>query len=131
METRITISLFLLFLIYNLISCNPNNRKYNKTKIEFIDTFLNLKSCNDGDTILFYSKYKNTGNYPLKIEFSQGSCGCTQPIFNKNPLKINGYDSILVKFYSKGMRGNYRGTVVIGANTQPYLNQTFFNIQVK
>lgn len=115
------------------MSCINTNNKAKQIKItslEFIDTLYNLGTCIEGDTIDFYVKYKNIGRYPLSLSFAQGSCSCTEPKFNTKTVNSNATDSMKIYYYSNGQKGLYRGTVIIGANTIPSLNQIFFNVNV-
>jgi len=106
-----------------------NNITY--TSFKFIDTLYELGKCIEGDTLNFYILYKNTGKYPLKIDFTQGSCSCSQPILNTEPLSPGQIDSTLVYFYSNGKNGKFRETIIFATNTKPILNQIFFNVEVQ
>ena len=125
---------FVLQLLFAslFISCNSKNAKntLKLTSIQYVDTLYNLGNCIEGDTLHFYVKYKNVGKNPLQINFSQGACDCTQPYFNKRLINPNKIDSIFVDFYSIHQVGDYRGTVVISANTTPTITQIFFTANV-
>ena len=122
----------ILIIIFFITSWKyKTNNKTNFTTFKFIDTLYNLGKCIEGDTLNFYVLYKNTGKYPLKIDFTQGSCNCSQPILNPNPLNPGEIDSTHVYFYSNGKSGKYRETILFGANTKPNLNQIFFNVEVQ
>lgn len=114
------------------ISCinHNNNKQIQNTNLKFTDTLYDLGTCKEGDTVIFHVEYKNIGKHLLELNFAQGSCNCTEPILNQTALKTNAIDSIKVYYYSSGQSGLYRGTVIIGANTIPSLNQIFFNVNV-
>lgn len=122
-----------MFLIECLISCKnqKSNKPLGETTIYYFDTFKDIGKCIEGDSIIFYVKYKNTGKNPLLINSSMGSCGCTQPHYKNSLLLPNKVDSIKVNFYSKGQVGKNINTVVVGANTEPPLTQVFFTADVR
>jgi hypothetical protein len=96
-----------------------------------LDTCYDLGNCTEGDTLDFYVKYRNMGKHPLKLHFTQGSCNCSYPILNEDPLNPGQMDSTHVFFYSNGKNGKYRETIIFSANTNPVLSQIFFNINVQ
>jgi len=120
--------IIIILIVIIFLSCEfkRDRKSQPKTKIQYLDTFYNLGNCNEGDTLHFTVRYKNEGNNPLFINFSQGSCSCTQPHFSKTPLEPNKIGSIYVDFYTKGQKGKYYGTVAVGANTNPFITQIYF-----
>ena len=67
----------------------------------------------------FEFTFTNTGNEPMIISNAKGSCGCTVPIWPKEPIAPGETGSINVKFSSKGKQGTQNKTVTLTANTTP------------
>ncbi|MCT4665036.1 MAG: DUF1573 domain-containing protein [Flavobacteriales bacterium] len=63
-----------------------------------------------------YFVYKNTGKKPLIITKAKGSCGCTVPVVNKDPLMPGMSDSVMVKYDTK-RPGNFQKSVTITSNS--------------
>jgi len=54
-----------------------------------------IKKASDGNCV--FTIY-NTGDQPLIISNCQGSCGCTTPQCNKNPIASGGFTEIKVHY---------------------------------
>ena len=62
-------------------------------------------------------KFKNTGAEPLIISNAKGSCGCTVPIWPKEPI-LPGEEGIIKVEYNTARRpGPFTKTVTITSNT--------------
>jgi len=93
------------------------------TKIEFQESTFAFGDLKDGETIKNVFVFTNTGNEPLVITNAKGSCGCTVPMFPKEPIMPGESADLLVEFNSKG-KGKVGGSiqskrVTITANTDP------------
>lgn len=55
-----------------------------------------------GDVVEHVFKFTNTGNQPLIISDVKTSCGCTTPIFPRNPIMPGASGEIKVGFNSTG-----------------------------
>ncbi|HEY0262365.1 MAG TPA: DUF1573 domain-containing protein [Chitinophagales bacterium] len=71
----------------------------------------------------------NTGNEDLIISKAIGSCGCTVPEWDKQPIKKGEKTALKVNFDTKGKEGEQLKTVTITTNTKP--SQTIFTIKAK
>ncbi len=60
-------------------------------------------------------KFTNTGTEPLVIKNARGSCGCTVPIWPKEPI-IPGEDSKIEVRYATNRVGNINKTIKITTN---------------
>lgn len=69
----------------------------------------------------------NTGDKPLLISDAQGSCGCTVPVYPKEPIAPGESRDIEVSFNPSGKSGAQNKTVTITANTEPA--QTIINLK--
>ncbi|HLP64382.1 DUF1573 domain-containing protein [Flavobacterium sp.] len=70
-----------------------------------------------GDKVNYTFTFKNTGNNDLTITSAQGSCGCTVPEYDKNPIKPGKSGKMKVSFDSTGKTGVQTKTVTVRANT--------------
>ncbi|MDG1395214.1 MAG: DUF1573 domain-containing protein [Flavobacteriales bacterium] len=62
-------------------------------------------------------KFTNTGEAPLIISNSKGSCGCTVPIWPKAPIAPGASDVIKVKYDTKRI-GAFNKSVTITSNAK-------------
>lgn len=60
----------------------------------------------------------NEGESDLIIINAQGSCGCTVPVWPKEPIKPGQSAPIKVSFDSKGKTGNQEKSVTLTTNTK-------------
>ena len=101
------------------------------TSIQFETMEYDYGTIKEGELVTYNFKFKNTGKEPLIISDARGSCGCTVPDWNKNPIAPGASDVIQVKFDSKG-KGTEDGSVqtkrvTITANTDPV--NTFLTVK--
>ncbi len=92
---------------------NPNAPEFKFEKEEH--RFGNIKQ---GESVTYEFKFKNTGKEPLIITNASGSCGCTQPIFPKEPIMKGKEGIIKVTFNSAGKMGAQDKTVTITSNAK-------------
>ncbi len=60
-------------------------------------------------------EFKNTGNEPLIISNAKGSCGCTVPVWPKEPIAPGAKGTIKVKYDTK-RSGPINKSVTISSN---------------
>lgn len=60
--------------------------------------------------------FKNTGDKPLIITKSKGSCGCTVPVWPKEPIMPGESNHIKVKYDTK-RPGSFTKTVTVTSNS--------------
>lgn len=77
-----------------------------------VHDFGNMKQHGDASTEF---KFTNTGNAPLIISNSKGSCGCTVPSWPKEPIMPGASSVIKVKYDSKRV-GPINKSVTITSN---------------
>ncbi|MFY0607867.1 MAG: DUF1573 domain-containing protein [Cyclobacteriaceae bacterium] len=80
-------------------------------------------TINEGEVVEHMFKFKNTGDAPLIISSATASCGCTVPVWPKEPIAVGDEAEIQVRFNSKGKPGIQNKTVTITANTFPKVNR--------
>lgn len=99
------------------------------TTMTFEETKHDFGKIMDGDKVEHIFKFKNTGKEPLVISNAKGSCGCTAPIWPKEPIKPGDTGEIKVVYNSKN-KGKVGGkpenkNVTITANTNPVETRLF------
>ena len=72
-----------------------------------------------GEKVSFSFIFKNTGGSDLVISSAQGSCGCTVPLYPKQPIKAGQESKIDVVFNSEGKSGLVQKTVTLVTNCNP------------
>jgi hypothetical protein len=92
---------------------NPNaaDFKFEKEVYEF-------GSIKQGESVTYEFKFKNSGKEPLIITNASGSCGCTVPVWPKEPVKKGETGIIKVTFNSTGKMGAQDKTVTITSNAK-------------
>ncbi|MFY0689020.1 MAG: DUF1573 domain-containing protein [Cyclobacteriaceae bacterium] len=86
---------------------------------EFTESRFDFGTINEGDVVDHVFAFTNSGDAPLIISNATGSCGCTVPIWPKDPIPVGGTGEIKVQFNSRNKPGNQNKTVTITANTYP------------
>lgn len=86
---------------------------------DFPEEVFDFGTIKEGEVVEHTFKFKNVGDAPLIIADAQASCGCTVPVYTKDPIAIGKEGEIKVRFDSKGKPGIQNKTVTITANTYP------------
>ena len=86
---------------------------------EFEDDVLNFGTISQGEKVKQRFKFKNVGKSNLIISNAKGSCGCTVPLWPKQPIKPGQEGIIEVVFDSNGKQGRQSKTITLVANTVP------------
>ena len=84
---------------------------FDKTKHEF-------GTVNEGDIVETVFKVTNSGNVDLVITDAKPSCGCTVPVWPKNPIKPGETAEIEVKFNTSGKPNRQSKSITLTTNTQ-------------
>lgn len=89
------------------------------TTIEFNEIFHDFGNVLPGSSNTFNFEIKNTGSQPLIVENAAASCGCTVPVWPKEPIAPGESDVIEVTFSPKPSQKNeIKKTVTVTANTK-------------
>lgn len=72
-----------------------------------------------GEKVEYDFKFKNTGDSDLIISSAKGSCGCTIPVWPKEPIPPGGEAVIKVSFNSEGRHGMVDKKITIISNANP------------
>lgn len=100
------------------------------TSIKFDKEVYDFGECVEGDKITKTIEFTNTGKLPLVINQAYGSCGCTVPKYNKEPVQPGKKGQLQIEFDSKNKPGANTKSVMIEANTNPPVTTISFSIKV-
>lgn len=86
--------------------------------IEFASDVNNLGVVREGEKVIAWYDFRNTGSAPLIIQNIRAGCGCTVPSWIKTPVIAGDSGVIRVIFDSSGKYGlqNIKVTVLSNAN---------------
>lgn len=90
---------------------------------EFAEESHDFGAINEGDVVEHVFKFTNTGDAPLIISSATASCGCTVPLWPKEPIPVGEEGEIQVRFNSAKKSGVQNKTITITANTYPKTNR--------
>ena len=90
------------------------------TSITFAENAHDFGTITDGDVVTHIFKFTNTGDEPLILNRCKGSCGCTVPQCDKDPIMPGATSSIKVKYDTKRVGPiNKSVTITSNASNEP------------
>jgi hypothetical protein len=87
-----------------------------KAEIVFEQTMHNFGDIHQGDVVTHVFKFKNTGKAPLIISNVLVTCGCTVPVWPKEPIMPGKKGEITATFNSAGKMGAQNKVITIQSN---------------
>ena len=100
------------------VAAAPAVENKNQADFKFDATEYNYGSIKQGDKVEYDFAFTNSGKEPLIITDARGSCGCTVPVWPKEPIKKGEKGTIHVTFNSAGKQGMQDKTVTITSNAK-------------
>ena len=88
----------------------------NKPQFKFDTEEYNFGTIKQGEVVTHEFEFTNLGTEPIVISEAHGSCGCTVPVYPKEPITKNQKSIIKVTFNSAGKMGMQDKTVTITSN---------------
>jgi hypothetical protein len=88
-------------------------------EIVFEEEFHDFGESNEGLVAEHVFSFKNEGEGPLIISNAQGSCGCTVPVWPRQPIAPGATGEIKVSFNSTGRAGKQDKRVTLTTNAVP------------
>ena len=85
--------------------------------IAFDETEFDFGNIAKGTAVEHKFTFTNTGKAPLVIVDAKSSCGCTVPVYTKEPIAPGAKGDLLVKYNGSGAN-QVTKTVTIKANTE-------------
>lgn len=113
---------FSLFLSVSLSTFGQDNKLSNiandpnQADFKFETEEYSFGKIMQGESVTYDFKFINSGSAPLIISKAEGSCGCTIPIWPKEPIMKGQTASIKVTFNSTGKLGVQDKTVTLTSN---------------
>lgn len=131
--TKTVISGLALAAILLLSACNGQNGR-NSTKdsplrtkgqhivsqayITFDTLHYDFGTIIEGEQVVGYFDYKNTGTDPLLILSVRASCGCTTPEWSQEPLEPGERETLNIIFDAGGRRGSQHKEIIVHTNAE-------------
>jgi len=84
-------------------------------EITFTELEHDFGTINQGSEAIFIFEFKNTGKGELIVNNCQASCGCTIPLWTKEPIKENKKGEVKVK-YNTNNTGSFSKQVTVYSN---------------
>jgi hypothetical protein len=104
-------------------NARPEAPQGSSTTIAFDNDVADFGTIQDGEKVKHTFTFTNTGDEPLVIANARGSCGCTVPDWERNPVLPGQTGTLTVEYDStnKGAVGGKIDTkfVTVTANTVP------------
>ncbi|MCF8295504.1 MAG: DUF1573 domain-containing protein [Bacteroidales bacterium] len=112
-----SVLLIILILPFTLKAQENPGQKPAKpaAEITFETTVHDFGKLTFGGDGTYEFKFKNTGKEPLVINNVKTSCGCTVPVWPKEPINKRKSGTILVKYDTK-RQGNFSKTITVYSN---------------
>lgn len=117
--------------VAKIVKESEDERLKTVTSIKFDKEVYDFGECVEGDKISKVIEFTNTGKLPLVIEQAYGSCGCTVPTYDKEPVQPGKKGKLQIQFDSSHKVGANTKSVMIQANTNPTVTSVNFSIKVK
>lgn len=92
---------------------NPNASEFKFEVEEY-----NFGSIKQGESVSYEFSFTNVGKDPLIISEAHASCGCTVPLWSKEPIKKGEKGTIKATFNSTGKVGMQDKTITITSNAK-------------
>lgn len=97
----------------------PKRKPLAPAKAQFASQTHNYGNITEGDIIEHIFVLENTGQRPLEILKTSGSCGCTVASYSFLPIKPGEKSKIKARFNSLGKLGKQKTTLTVTTNGQP------------
>ncbi|MBX2985280.1 MAG: DUF1573 domain-containing protein [Bacteroidia bacterium] len=102
----------------NATADNPNGASQGMPEITFNVYDHDFGTITEGEVVETTFKFKNNGTANLLISDAKGDCGCTVPVFPKEPIKPGQESKITVSFNSSGKVGENTKRVTVTTNSK-------------
>jgi hypothetical protein len=113
-----------------VIEQSEEERLKTVTSIKFDKEVYDFGTCTEGDKVKKTIEFTNTGKLPLVINQAYGSCGCTVPKYDKEPVLPGKKGKLEIEFNSEHKAGANTKSVMIEANTNPPITTVTFSVKV-
>lgn len=84
--------------------------------IKFNQEEHNFGNVPEGPSVSYDFEFKNIGKVPIIFSDVHGSCGCTVPVWPKEPILPGKSSKIAVTYSTQGRQGQINKTVTVTSN---------------
>ena len=84
--------------------------------IKFNQEDHNFGNVPEGPSVSYDFEFKNIGKVPIIFSDVHGSCGCTVPVWPKEPILPGKSSKIAVTYSTQGRQGQINKTVTVTSN---------------
>ena len=105
-------------LVKHPLSANPDHIT-KMPHIQIAEDIFDFGDLQEGESVTHDFVIKNIGAESLIISSAKGSCGCTVPLWPKEPVLPGNEAKVQVTFNSVGKKGIQRKTVTLITNAIP------------
>lgn len=106
-------------LVYNPSSADGIKKGANTPAIQFEKTEHDFGKILQGEQLSYTFRFKNIGDAPLIITSVEKTCGCTSPVYTKEPIAPGESGKVTITYDSKGHKGFQNKRIIVNANTNP------------
>ncbi len=118
-KSILSLSVFILFIataMAQTTATTPAAVNPNAPKIVFKENEFDFKSVDEGPKITHEFIFTNKGKEALVLSNVKASCGCTTPVWPKEPILPGQEGKILVTYNTSGRPGPFTKTITITSN---------------
>jgi len=118
-KSILSLSVFILFIASAMAQTTatpPAVVNPNAPKIVFKENEFDFKSVDEGPKITHEFIFTNKGKEALVLSNVKASCGCTTPVWPKEPILPGQEGKILVTYNTSGRPGPFTKTITITSN---------------
>lgn len=112
------ITLFLLWPVLTFGQKNQAQKPLSNAAIQFEERQFDFGDVNQGETVSHKFQFTNTGTEPLILLDVQTTCGCTAPVWPKNPIPPGESSELVVNFNTSKKVGRQNKIITIYTNGQ-------------
>jgi hypothetical protein len=128
---HLLINMIWLLMLSLLLACSGQNGRVNSdltdsgkimqdSSAQAVITFDKLEhdfgTIIEGEKVVCYFDFENTGKTDLMIQSVDATCGCTIPDWSSEPVEPGGSKSMKIIFDARGRSGTQRKVVTVISN---------------
>lgn len=114
LKSGFTLSLLLLF---SILQSFDNAIEVFSAKVVWAESSHDFGSIQKGVPVSFDFEFQNSGNAPLLVSNVKTSCGCTVPVYPKEPIAPGSSEKIKVT-YNAAKLGNFSKSIKVYTNAE-------------
>ena len=118
-------------IIENPSTANDPDAKGKEPTMAFTKMTWDFGTITEGEVVEHEYSFKNTGSKPLLISDVKAECGCTVPVWPREPIMPGQESTIKIQFNSSNKSESINKKFTIFANTTPVKTELHFTAFVK